>query len=327
MSIRVILLLVLSFTATALAEPHPGSDAFVREAAEKHGLDEARLRALLEQAEYKQSIVDAISRPAEAKPWYDYRPIFITDKRIDGGVEFWRENEALIERVSREFKVEPEVIVAIIGVETLYGRITGSYRVLDALATLGFHWPQELARDRSAFFASELEEFFVLAEEENLPPTEVTGSYAGAMGLGQFIPSSYRAYAVDFDGDGKRDLWRSTPDAVASVANYLARHGWRAGEPVALPLEATDGADPELPTRSEFVPQRSLIEITSAGYAHDHDLDPATQAAVLMLEERDGESHWLTFQNFYVITRYNRSPLYAMAVHQLAEAVREAYAG
>ena len=327
MSIRVILLLVLSFTATALAEPHPGADAFVREAVAKHGLDEARLRALLEQAEFKQSIVDAISRPAEAKPWYDYRPIFITDKRIDGGVEFWRENAELIERVSRQFAVEPEVIVAIIGVETLYGRITGSYRVLDALATLGFHWPQDLARDRSGFFASELEEFFVLAEEENLPPTEVTGSYAGAMGLGQFIPSSYRAYAVDFDGDGKRDLWRSTPDAVASVANYLAKHGWRAGEPVVLPLEATDAADPELPTRSEFVPRRSLIEITSAGYVHDHDLDPATQAAVLKLEERNGESHWLTFQNFYVITRYNRSPLYAMAVHQLAEAVREAYTG
>jgi len=228
---RKLLLLVL-FCVPAFAAEHPGTDEFVQRAVSEYGLQEGEVRALLAQAEYKQSIIDAISRPAEGKPWHQYRKIFLTDKRIDEGVEFWNENRELIATASKQFGVDEEIIVAIIGVETFYGRITGGYRTIDALVTLGFYYPKNLSSDRSPFFSSELMHYIQLAAEEGLPAAEITGSYAGAMGMGQFMPSSYREYAVDFDGDGSRDLWRSTPDVVGSVANYLHRHGWQPGQPV-----------------------------------------------------------------------------------------------
>jgi membrane-bound lytic murein transglycosylase B len=310
--------------AALWAQGHPGADAFISKAASEHGLSATEVEALLQQAEFKPAIADAIARPAEGKPWYQYRPIFITDQRISEGVEFWRANEALIEQVADQYGVDPQVIVAIIGVETYYGRITGSWRVLDALATLSFHYPSDRTRDRSEFFSGELMNFMLLGREEGLPLDEVTGSYAGAMGMGQFIPSSYRAYSVDFDGDGKRDLWQSTPDAVGSVANYLAVHGWERGGPVARPTSAASEADFSLLETRNYKPYMSVLELHEKGYQSAPDLDPGRMAALVKLDEEDRQAYWMSFQNFYVITRYNRSPLYAMAVYQLSEELLKA---
>ncbi|MDX1554512.1 MAG: lytic murein transglycosylase B [Xanthomonadales bacterium] len=300
---------------------HPGMEAFASKAATEYQLPEVEVLELLRQAQFRQSIVDAISRPAESKPWYQYRPIFLTDRRIDGGVEFWNENETRIAAASQEYGVDPAYIVAIIGVETFYGGNTGSYRVLDALATLAFYYP-DTGNDRSAFFSDELMQFLVLGEEEGIPVTEVTGSYAGAMGLGQFIPSSYRAYAVDLDGDGRRDLWSSLDDIVGSVANYLHVHGWQMGGPVAVDAQKSAGADPSLVAERNYKPAVAVAALSQQGYTTTADVGPEVQAAVLSLEEADGDRFWLVFNNFYVITRYNRSPLYAMAVHELAQAIR-----
>ena len=319
---RKLLLLVL-FCVPGFAAEHPGTDEFVKRAVSEYGFPENEVRALLGKAEYKQSIVDAISRPAEGKPWHQYRPIFLTDKRINEGIGFWEENRELIAAASKKFGVDEEIIVAIIGVETFYGRITGGYHTIDALVTLGFYYPQNLSSDRSPFFSSELMHFIQLASEEDLPAAEITGSYAGAMGMGQFMPSSYREYAVDFDGDGSRDLWRSTADVVGSVANYLHRHGWQPGQPVTHRAVASKGAAfDEISTRN-FTPTLSVAQWQEKGFRSSNDLSPELPAAVLKLVEEDRKTYWLTFKNFYVITRYNRSPRYAMAVYQLSQEIKK----
>ena len=301
---------------------HPGIELFLERAAADYGLDADRVDELLAGAEFQQRVADLIARPAEAKPWYEYRPIFITDQRLQEGLDFWRNNEALIAEVAERYGVDPQVIVAIIGVETFYGRITGDFRVLDALTTLSFYYPKDRTRDRTAFFSKELLEYVKLGDEEQLPLPEVTGSYAGAMGMGQFMPSSYRAYAVDFDGDGRRDLWQSTPDVVGSVANYLAKHGWEAGGPVVREVRLQPEADLSLFERSNYKPTDSVLRFHEQGIRSSADLEPDRMAALVKLEAEDGDLHWMTFNNFYVITRYNRSPMYAMVVHQLSEALR-----
>ncbi len=318
------LALVSILSASCLAQQHPGAEDFAARAASEYNLDQEEIVLLLQDARFKQSIVNAISRPAEGKPWFEYRPIFITDKRIRGGVDFWRENEVLINQASERFGVDPEIIVAIIGVETFYGRITGGYRVLDALTTLSFYYP-DTGNDRSDFFSRELMQFLLLGREEGLPLRDVTGSYAGAMGLGQFMPSSYREYAVDLDGDGRRDLWSSMSDVIGSVANYLHRHGWEYGQPVTYAAEVSEDADMDLVTRRDFKPKMTAAELAGGGFAPRAPVDSDMPAAVVRLEEQEGDSYWITFENFYVITRYNRSPLYAMAVFELSEAIREGF--
>ena len=317
-TVSFLLLLVLALLPrfAVAEEPHPGAEAFVERTAARHGLDPDHIRAVLADARFEQSIIDAITRPAEARPWYRYWPIFLTEARIAGGAEFWRTNQSLLEEVSARFEVPIEIIVAIVGVETNYGSNTGRFRVIDALATLGFYFPR-----RADFFASELGHFIALAAEEDLPLFEVRGSYAGAMGLGQFIPSSYRAYAVDFDGSGRRDLWRSLPDALGSVANYLAVHRWRAGEPIVLPVSSVpEVLDAEFSMNLTF----TLDSLADLGIEFDRgELSGEMPATLVTLENEDGHEHWVALNNFYVITRYNRSPLYAMAVVQLAEAIRE----
>jgi len=317
------LLVLLLFCLPAFAADHPGTEEFVARAVSEYGLEEAEVRALLAEAEYKQSIIDAISRPAEGKPWHEYRQIFLTDKRINEGIDFWIENQELITAASIKFAVDEEIIVAIIGVETFYGRITGNYRSIDALVTLGLYYPQNLSSDRSAFFSSELMQFMQLAKKEGLPPTETTGSYAGAMGMGQFMPSSYLEYAVDFDGDGKRDLWRSTADVVGSVANYLHRHGWQAGEPITKRAWATkDAAFSEISSRS-YKPSISVAEWKDKGFKSSSELAADMPAGVIKLVQEDRNSYWLVFKNFYVITRYNRSPRYAMAIFDLSQEIKK----
>lgn len=316
-------LLVAGVSACTLADDqlgdHPGSEELISRAVSEYQLDAALVQSLLDKARYQQSIIDAITRPAEGKPWHQYRPIFITDKRIKEGVAFWEEHRDLVEGASQRYGVDPEIIVAVIGVETFYGRITGSYRVLDALATLGLYYPK-----RAQFFSDELLQFIVLSSEEELPVDEVKGSYAGAMGLGQFIPSSYRAYAVDFDGDGRRDLWSSRADAIGSVANYLHVHGWDHGEPVMVAATVSDDADHQQ-VSSNYKPGQTLAHYNGHGFSTEADIEAGEMAALLKLEEAEKDSHWLTFNNFYVITRYNRSPLYATAVYQLSQAIREGF--
>lgn len=318
------LALVSILSASCLAQQHPGAREFATRAATEFGLNEEEVNLLLQDARFKQSIVDAISRPAEAKPWHEYRPIFITKKRISGGIEFWEEHRGLIDQAAEQFGVDPQIIVAIIGVETYYGGNTGSYRVLDALTTLSFYYP-DTGNDRSDFFSRELMNFLLLGGEEDLPLKEVTGSYAGAMGLGQFIPSSYREYAVDLDGDGRRDLWSSMADVIGSVANYLHRHGWEYGQPVTQAATVVEGADMELVARRDFKPKRSVADLAAGGFTSTEPVGDDILAAVARLEEENGDSFWLTFKNFYVITRYNRSPLYAMAVFELSEAIRAGF--
>jgi membrane-bound lytic murein transglycosylase B len=316
------LALVSILSTSCLAQQHPGAEEFAAKAAAEYNLDPQEVLLVLENARFKQSIVDAISRPAEAKPWYDYRPIFLTEKRINGGIKFWRENEELIAQASKKFSVDPQVIVAIIGVETSYGGNTGGYRVLDALTTLSFYYP-DTGNDRSEFFSKELMNLFVLGSEEEIPLEDVTGSYAGAMGMGQFMPSSYLEYAVDLDLDGRRDLWSSLPDVVGSVANYLHRHGWKLGEPVTFPAVVSSDADMSLVANRDYKPGKTVAELAAAGFVSAQPVSGETLATVTRLEEKDGYHFFLTFKNFYVITRYNRSPLYAMAVFELSEEIRK----
>ena len=287
---------------------------FIRETGERHGVDPAAVESVLSGARYQQSIINAISRPAEAKPWSEYRPIFLTSERIRDGRRFKADHAEALRAVEADTGVPPEMVVSILGVETFYGRITGSFRVLDALYTLGFHYPP-----RQDFFRRELGHLFALVEEEGLDIEAIRGSYAGAMGWGQFIPSSYRAYAKDGDGDGRRDLFGSLPDVFASVANYFVVHGWQPGQLVAVPAQADEGAEPFRPGNSEA--NFSLAELGEKGFRPARSVGHDARATLLTLEGAQGTEYWITFQNFYVITRYNRSPLYAMAVKQLAEAI------
>jgi membrane-bound lytic murein transglycosylase B len=289
---------------------------FIAQAAARTGLTSHAIEALLEQAEPQASILEAISRPAEAVlPWWQYRERFLTGRRIAAGLAFWATHEALLGRVEREHGVPAEYLVAILGVETTYGSVTGRYRVLDALATLSFDFPP-----RAAYFRGELEEFLLLVRREQVDPLGARGSYAGAMGAPQFMPSSIRRYAVDSDGKGRSDLWSDWHDVFASVANYLVAKGWRAGEPVLAEARAAAEGDDPLAFRLEL--DDTLGGIRERGYAVDSPLPDATPALLVPAEQAESMSWRVGFTNFYVITRYNRSPRYAMAVHDLAQALR-----
>lgn len=294
--------------------------AFADEMQTRYGFKKDDVLNILSHAEKKQSILDAIARPAEkAKPWKDYRKIFLTSARIDGGSDFWLTHEQSLQEVSTSFHVEPEMIVAIIGIETSYGKNTGSYRVIDALATLAFDYPP-----RSAFFRQELQNFLLLAREQKKDPLTLTGSYAGAMGYGQFMPSSYRNYAADFNKDGFADIWGNPTDAIASVANYFNKHGWQMGEPVLVRANTSAGFDTNLlASNGGFKPQLSLQELAMRGIAPVVGGLGNERKAVLISQEGDyGTEYWLGFGNFYTITRYNNSSMYAMAALQLAEAIK-----
>jgi len=251
--------------------------------------------------------------------WHEYRKIFLTPARIDGGVAFWKENADILRKAEAAFGVAPQIIVAIIGVETRYGNNTGRHRVLDALSTLAFDYPP-----RSEFFTGELEQYLILAREEDIEVVTTTGSYAGAMGYGQFIPSSYRNYAVDFDEDGKRDLWNNKMDIIGSVANYFNRHGWKAGSPVAVRAKV-EGDQYSALLELGYKPNTVLDALRHDGITPIEPMPDDLVAALLSLEQKDGPEYWLAFNNFYTITRYNHSPLYAMAVYQLSEEIRGAY--
>ncbi len=318
--IKVIPLLLALLTPAAFAESvlekFPDTLTLIDEMVEEHAFDKAELSALFARVEFQPKIIETIARPAESKPWHQYRPIFLTEKRIRGGVKFWAQNSELLARAEKEYGVAPQIIVAIVGVETFYGRHKGSYKVLEALSTLGFGYPK-----RSTFFRGQIKEFLLMAREERRDPLEFLGSYAGAMGMPQFIPSSFRHYAVDFDGDGKRDLWNNPADIIGSVANYFHQHHWKHDEPVTSRAAVKAGAAERFASEN-VTPSISLSELRAGGVKPQRQLEEQLATLLGLQSSEEEKEYWVTLHNFYVITRYNRSPLYAMAVHQLSEAIR-----
>jgi len=291
---------------------------FVERMARQSDYSEQELIDLFSGVKKQDHLFELLDKPAEKElQWHQYRHIFIKDKRVEQGVKFWREHASLLTEISLKTGVPGEIIIAIIGVETFYGTYKGKDPVFDSLVTLAFDYPR-----RSAFFSRELEQLLLLTREQNLDPRTLKGSYAGAMGMPQFIASSYRSYAVDFDGDGQANLFDSIPDIFASVANYFVRHGWRANEPVAGPLTALgnnsiDKLTPGIKTSYKW------SDLAQNGLYSKTELDPDTAVALVKLEQKNTTEYWVGLQNFYVITRYNHSELYAMAVYQLSLLIKD----
>lgn len=297
--------------------------AFIDEMVAKHGFAEADLKRWFAAAKPQTRVIELMDRPVTDPPkWFEYSQAFLAQARVQAGVAFWNANAAALARASAETGVPAEVIVAILGVETYYGRYTGSHRVIDALATLAFDYPR-----RAAFFRDELRDFLLLAREQRISPLAIRGSFAGAIGLPQFIPSSYLRYAVDFDGNGRTDLSGSADDAIGSIANYFVRHDWQRDQPVLLQVTLPDDARDALAARIErgLSERRPLDDWLAEGVLTPDGTVSCTQPGLLMLEEGPAvQSYWLACPNFYTIMRYNRSRLYATAVWQLAQALRTA---
>lgn len=291
--------------------------SFINEMVSEHGFNRAYLEKRFSSAKRLDGILESIAKPAEKKlTWKQYRPIFVTDKRSKKGKVFMKKHKALLQRAEEKFGVPAEIIAAIIGVETYYGKYTGKYTVFDSLTTLGFDYPP-----RSKFFKSELKQFLLLSKEENISVDDMTGSYAGAMGMPQFISSSYRRYAVDFDGDGKRDLWNSIPDVIGSVANYFSVHGWKKGESVVHEAKVKNKSI--IKKKNALKPYVTIGELEKQGVTVRDALKGDDKATLLKFEGKKGVEYWLGLKNFYVITRYNHSALYAMAVYQLSEKLKQ----
>jgi len=293
----------------------PDISIFINDMVSKHQFNKPELTKLFNQAKLQKNIIEIISKPAESKPWYEYRPIFITKKRINGGIEYWEENKEILSRAYETYGIPPQIIIAILGVETFYGRQKGGYRILDSLTTLAFDYPP-----RGKFFMSELEQYLLMTREEQIDPLSITGSYAGAMGKAQFISSSYRRYAIDFDGDGKRDLWNNNADAIGSIAHYLSIHGWEKEQPIASKAVVNDDVDNNLSNRG-LKPNLSVSDLKKHGIHVDNAVSDDQQGILISLETETKPEYWVGFDNFYVITRYNHSALYAMAVYQLSEEI------
>ncbi len=290
---------------------------FIRQMVTKHDWDEAQLSAVLDQAEKQDSVIESIERPAESKTWAQYQDIFITDKRIAGGAAFWNKHADTLARAEDEYGVPAQIIVAILGVETFYGERMGTYRVIDTLVTQAFEFPPEAWRAK--FGLQQLESMFLLSREQGFDPVELKGSYAGAMGYGQFIPTSYRAYAVDFDGDGVADIWNNPVDAIGSIANYLSENGWQRGVGIVVPASASEKRDAAVVNRS-LKADSTITELEKQGYSATISVDQQA-AGVVELEGKAGTEYWLGLANYFVITTYNHSRLYAMAVYQLSEKI------
>lgn len=300
-------------SANAAYDQHPRFAEFAKQLEQEYKIPASEAKSWLAQAKKQQSVLDAIQRPAEkSKEWHEYRKIFLTDKRISGGKAFLKKHADLLQQAEDKYGVKKEVIAAIIGVETYYGKRQGRYRVLDSLSTLAFDYPKR------PLFWRELKAFFSLAEKENLDPGKIKGSYAGAMGYGQFIPTSYLSYAVDGDKDGKRDLWGNPADAIASVANYFKRHGWRKDEPVVQRVRVS-GEHYQDVVNDRRKPKWTAGELKALGVKPTESIADDKPATLIKLQGEKGAEFWLGEYNFYVITRYNHSRMYAMAVHQLSE--------
>ncbi|MEJ2361728.1 MAG: lytic murein transglycosylase B [Gammaproteobacteria bacterium] len=323
-------ILFLSMTAISASADTPDKDPgvfsenpgpvkqFIADMVKEYKFDADKLTALFKQVRIHPSIIEAISRPAESKPWYQYRQIFVNRERVRGGVLFWNANKAIIQKVAETYKVSPQILVAIVGVETRYGKHTGRYPVIDALSTLAFDYPP-----RAKFFRSELSQYLLMTREENLNPLAQKGSYAGAMGMPQFISSSFRHYAVDFDKDGKRDLWNNIADALGSVANYFSKHGWRYGQPIATRVTVSGLKYREMIDNTGLKPRYTPEQMRLAGVRLDKNVPANIKGCLIKLDSGNGPEYWAAWENFYVISRYNHSALYAMAVNQLGDAINK----
>lgn len=291
-------------------------EIFIEEMARKYQFDRAALRRAFSRVQARPDVIRAISAPITAQPWYEFRGRYVDAARINAGVRFWRKYAATLAKAHREYGVPEEIIVATIGMETLYGRHTGNFKVLEALTMLAFYYPP-----RAELFRSELEEYLLLVREERLNVTDVRGSYAGAMGLPQFLPSSYRRFSVDFDGDGKRDLWKTTADTIGSVANYYRAYGWRAGQGIAVPAKVEEN-NRDTVLAAGIKPQFKVVDLKRLGVTPLSPVDEEAEAALFVVETGSGPQHWLALNNFYVIMRYNRSVNYALAIRELAYELR-----
>jgi len=318
-------LLGMFFTPSALStEPPalaPEVQAFASEVASRHNLNPDEINQILLQADNLEELIRSkFQRSAEANwPWHRYRKNFLSKKRIENGLKFWNKHAALFEQAEKKFGIDQEILAAIVGVETNYGKRPGKIRVLDSLYTQAFHYPE-----REKFGRTQLEDFLVLAIKEKLNPLDVKGSYAGAMGQPQFIPSSYRHYAVDFDGDNRRDLWNSDADVVGSVANYFARHNWKAGAPVTAIVSGVTADHSSLIALENIrpkPPKNKIAELKQLGIQITDKLADNLPASLMQFSIEKGDEYWVGLHNFYVITRYNRSNLYAMAVYQLSQEI------
>ena len=295
---------------------YPALNELTDDLVSNHGFDKAELSAMFSGVVINQKIIKAIKRPSERLPWHKYRNLFVTSKNIANGVRFWRANEETLSRAAAKYGVPQHIIVAIIGVETRYGAVTGGHRVLESLTTLGLGYPR-----RSKFFLGELKEYLILAREEGLPLSNLKGSYAGAMGIPQFMPSSYRQYAVDFNGDHTRDLISQTADAIGSVANYLHVHKWRAGAPISARIGPVSNAKADSFVGDKLSTTTTIGDLHASGVEVQMITTSDQKVGVVRLDSGNGKEYRIGFHNFYVITRYNRSSLYAMAVNDLAEEI------
>lgn len=310
----ILLLLGLSSTQV-LANYAQRSDVqiFINEMVSQYHFNRAQLTQQFSQAKRLDNVLVSIAKPAEKTlTWKQYRPIFLGKNRIRKGREFLIQNHDALERAERKYGVPAEIVAAIIGVETYFGRQTGKYTVFDSLTTLAFDYPP-----RKKFFRNELKQFLLLSREEHINIKDMTGSYAGALGVPQFISSSYRHYAVDFDGDGVRDLWHSLPDVIGSVAHYFSGHGWRQGKPVVYRVQVDDTSI--VPEKNRLKPYATVKFFRQHGVHVDSSVPDSAMATLLKLQGSKGTEYWLGLHNFYVITRYNHSELYAMAVYQLSQ--------
>ena len=290
----------------------PEVRAFIAEMVERHGFSASQLKNSFDEAGIIPSILDAMGKPFEAKPWYAYRKLFLTEKRIQGGEAFMASHREALQRAKSRYGVMPEMVTAIIGIESAYGVKPGKYRVIDSLSTLAFDYPR-----RASFFRSELEQFLLLCREEGQDDLAPLGSYAGAMGMPQFMPSSFRKLAADGDGDGKRDIWNNPADAAASVANYFAKNGWHSGEPIAVPARVQGGAFSGLVSTKNPKATLTLAQLEAHGVSPKEAVPPNLKVGLLELQGERGPEYWITFHNFSVIMRYNHSALYAMAANEL----------
>jgi len=325
---KTLLLCLFSFTIVAHAAftDHPPVKQFIQHMVQKHHFSESELEACLNQVTIQTEVLTAIAKPAESKPWKHYQTVFLTPERIEQGVVFWQTHAQTLKKAQEKFGVPPEIIIAIIGVETFYGKRTGQYPVLDSLATLAFHYPP-----RATFFLSELEEFLLLAREEKWDPKQIKGSYAGAMGTPQFIASSYRRYAIDFSGQGQRNLLTNTADAIGSVSHYFKVHGWQPGQPVVFAAQVEgEKFKTIVASKANPKPSHTLQQLPTWGVRVNETKEKthpylSHNFALLSLEGHQGTEYWLGAQNFYVITRYNHSDHYAMAAYLLSEKIKAAY--
>lgn len=321
--IVLICMLILAFNVAFYARAHEAHEThddpvinFIQDMVTKHQFSEEELITLMGNAKKQDGILNAFDKPATAKPWSFFKKLYVTDWREKEGVKFWEQHLETLVRAEDEFGIPQEIITALIGIETNYGTYTGEFRIVDAFYTLGFY-----GKRRNKYFLKEFEEFLILARENNIKPDAIKGSFAGAIGIAQFMPSSYREYAIDFDGDGKADLENSVVDAIGSASNYLKRHGWKRGEPIVFPVSAEDaGVLVEMAGKSK--PNRTYGELKKAGVQENFEFEDDVSVGLFKLEGDGGTEFWMSLKNFYVITRYNPSNNYALAMVQLSQKIK-----